>query len=180
MEIRNKPEIDVCFFPTREARIELSRPYGKLVVGKESLPAEVAGRKVITVGDFVTKVLNDAEVNPYLSIIDGKTMRNLYFGTKAEGDVVVNEAGVLRLSSMLKVKERIETGGGRIFVNGEEDMLAIPAILFSEDGDVVVYGQPKAGSVVVKVNRMIKWRVNDIFSKFLRRDCQPCAGSSHF
>lgn len=179
MEIRHKPEIDVCFFPTREPRIELSRPYGKLVVGKESLPSEVRGKRVITVGDFVTKILTDADITPHLSIVDGKTMRNLYLGTKAEGDVVMNEPGVLRLSSMLKVKERIETGG-RIFVNGEEDMLAIPAILFSEDGDVVVYGQPKAGSVVVKVNGMVKWRVNDIFSKFLRKECQPCAGSSHF
>ncbi len=178
MEVRYKPEIDLCFVPSKEARVELSRPYGTLIVGKEMLVNEIKSRRTITVGDFVTKVLEDAKEFPYLSVIDGKTMRNLTMKSRGEEEVIVNEAGILRLSAMLKVKEKIEHGGGRLFVEGEEDMLAIPAILFAQNGDLVVYGQPKAGSVVVKVDKMIKWRVMDIFSKFSRRSCQPCAGSS--
>gem|GEM_PF-163245 len=179
MEICNKPEVDICLVPTPQARVELSRPYGMLIVDKDCVVNVTKGRRIITVGDYVTKIFEDRNVKPFLSIIDGKTMRNKSMEDEQKGDEVIeNEAGILRLSSMEVVKRKIDGKGGRLFVKGEEDMLAIACILFANEGDTVVYGQPRAGSVVVIVDGMIKWRVKDILSKFERKECQTCAGSS--
>jgi uncharacterized protein (UPF0218 family) len=44
----------------------------------------------------------------------------------------------------------------RVFVYGEEDMLALPLFIMVPDGSVVLYGQPLEGMVIVKVNEDIR------------------------
>ena len=43
-----------------------------------------------------------------------------------------------------------------ILVDGEEDLLALPAIICSPSGSLVVYGQPHKGIVLVRVNERKK------------------------
>jgi len=52
-----------------------------------------------------------------------------------------------------------------LIVNGEEDLLALPAILACGDRGAVAYGQPKTGCVVVFVNKVIRDRVVNILEK---------------
>jgi uncharacterized protein (UPF0218 family) len=53
----------------------------------------------------------------------------------------------------------------RIFVYGEEDMLALPLFVMAPDGSVVIYGQPLKGMVIVKINRDIRQKAQDLICK---------------
>ena len=56
-------------------------------------------------------------------------------------------------------------------VRGEEDLLALPCMMYAEDGDIVVYGQPNAGAVLVEVNHFIKWKAWDLFHHMKVKKC---------
>jgi GTP-dependent dephospho-CoA kinase len=53
----------------------------------------------------------------------------------------------------------------RIFVYGEEDMLALPLFVMAPDGSVVIYGQPLKGMVIVKINKDIRQKAQDLIYK---------------
>ena len=53
----------------------------------------------------------------------------------------------------------------RIFVYGEEDMLALPLFVMAPDGSVVMYGQPLKGVVIVKINKDIRQKAQDLICK---------------
>ena len=53
----------------------------------------------------------------------------------------------------------------KIVINGEEDLLALPAVLFAPEGSFVVYGQPKEGVVVIKVTAEKKAEVKLIIDE---------------
>ena len=55
-----------------------------------------------------------------------------------------------------------------IFVDGEEDLLAIPAVLESPDNALVVYGQPSEGLVVVTVSPQTKSDVRKIMNRMTK------------
>lgn len=87
-------------------------------------------------------------------------------------EVITNEAGILRFSAMSKIKEIMYGREPRsLFVNGEDDMMVIPIILYGKNGDLVVYGQPNAGAVCLENWEGSRWRVMDIFSKFTAELC---------
>jgi len=50
-------------------------------------------------------------------------------------------------------------------VEGEEDLLAIPAILESPDKAIIVYGQPSEGLVVVTASPDIKREVREMMNR---------------
>jgi uncharacterized protein (UPF0218 family) len=52
-----------------------------------------------------------------------------------------------------------------IFVDGEEDLLAIPAILESPDNAFIVYGQPSQGLVVVTASSVTKHEVKEMMNR---------------
>ncbi len=43
-----------------------------------------------------------------------------------------------------------------IIVEGEEDLLTIPAVLLAPNRAIVIYGQPGTGAVVVNINEESK------------------------
>jgi hypothetical protein len=51
----------------------------------------------------------------------------------------------------------------RIVVEGEEDLLALVAIISSPEGSRVLYGQPMEGLVVVRVEKEIRARCKKFF-----------------
>jgi hypothetical protein len=53
-------------------------------------------------------------------------------------------------------------------IEGEEDLLALPAIMLAPLGAVVVYGLRNKGAVVVKVSEKLKENINKKYlSKFI-------------
>ena len=50
----------------------------------------------------------------------------------------------------------------RITVDGEEDLLVIPACIFAPENSVVMYGQPNEGLVIVTITPEIRAKVQKI------------------
>jgi uncharacterized protein (UPF0218 family) len=67
---------------------------------------------------------------------------------------VKNPAGTITDEAVSAV-ERALSGGERVglIVEGEEDLLALPAVLYAPLNSLVVYGQPYEGVVVVRVTQ---------------------------
>lgn len=134
---------------------------------------------IITVGDQVTKTAHTISLAPKLSIIDfyvnrkKKYSRLTEFNFKAEilHDIkcnglirVKNPAGMITeelISSVHKALRAVISEGRAhlIFVDGEEDLAGLPAVLLAPLGSVVLYGQPGKGIVAVEVNEKIKERL---------------------
>jgi hypothetical protein len=52
-----------------------------------------------------------------------------------------------------------------ILVEGEEDLLVLPAVFFLPLGGVVLYGLPKKGLVICNVNEKYKQLVKSLLKK---------------
>jgi len=162
---------------TEEMKERLREPIGELVTGRD--PDEVTERLkkiieeikppiVIAVGDYISSKLHQHNVKVDIYIVDGKVERiekpielvNLENIVES-----INEAGTISPSSSEKLHELIHSPEAWpiIFkVNGEEDLLALSAILSSPDNAVIVYGQPKKGAVLVKLDESIRRKMINI------------------
>lgn len=56
----------------------------------------------------------------------------------------------------------------RIFVCGEEDLLALPLFVMAPDGSVIMYGQPLRGMVIVRMNEEIRTTAKNLIHKIRR------------
>ena len=121
---------------------------------------------IISVGDALSKALVENKVFPKVIIIDNKTMRGPIEPFVAEGYELVrfrNDQGTISedawkvLAAAIKDKNRVQAT-----VEGEEDLLALVAILECPEGAFVVYGQPREGIVVVKVTSEKKVEIRRI------------------
>lgn len=174
MEVRDKYQVDLCFYLPKEVRKELSRPYGILFKSTEKLLKYIDSfERIITVGDVVTQELLKNGKRIFLSVIDGKTKRSIKSSMEFSNYIrVKNEPGVIRLSAMSCIKSALNSlSSSVIYVDGEEDLLVIPATLYGKEGDLIIYGQPNAGAVALEVCETTKWRVMNIFSKFTVKKC---------
>ncbi|MHA1730560.1 MAG: DUF359 domain-containing protein [Promethearchaeota archaeon] len=103
-------------------------------------------KKVVLVGDVVTDSCFRVGLHPDLAIVDGKTHRGYYQGKQGAFDdfkSVDNPAGEIRAEAWELVAALLE--GERsclLSVNGEEDLLAIPAIMEAPVPSIVAFGQP--------------------------------------
>lgn len=156
-------------------RSELAKPQGKLYRdGEEILKSveEIRDAKLVAyVGDVVTSSALKCGVRIDIAVVDGKTLRSRY-DVKVEGFEVLkarNPAGCIseELVETLKrsVKIALENKKVCVFVDGEEDLAAIPLIIFLPVGSVLIYGQPGEGIVVIKVDEKAKNRMFEIIEK---------------
>lgn len=156
----------------------MAKPYGILFTNNVELFHFLKSRKnsrIITVGDVVTKTVLDLNLTPLLSLVDGKTRRKFNIEKRTVMERVKNEAGLIRLSAISKIKELLEIDSGTskvVYVEGEEDLLVIPIVIYGKDGDIILYGQPYAGAVVLTIDDLIRRRVMEIFTKFRIVKCE--------
>ena len=94
---------------------------------------------------------------------------------------LINNPGTINIKTALKIKSTINEylkkphfakasrGGEKqlIVVIGEEDLLALPAILFAPLNSIVLYGQFDLGVVMVEVTEEKKKEVENILKKFI-------------
>jgi uncharacterized protein (UPF0218 family) len=57
----------------------------------------------------------------------------------------------------------------RIFVKGEEDLAALPAMMMAPVGSVIMYGQPDKGVILVRVTESKKAEIKDLFDIILEK-----------
>ena len=109
---------------------------------------EYEGAFLITVGDVVTMNTIKYWKKPNLAIMDLKTRRTIGIESLNNSfDVVINisnRPATLSIDVINRVSNaiRMALGGDNvlILVDGEEDLLAIPAVLMAPRGSVVLYG----------------------------------------
>lgn len=164
-------------------RSRLAKPLGVLYrmtpVDSESFATTVEkARMVITVGDRVTETVARLGRVPDVQIVDGKENRKKRTPPKVAHlslAKVKNPAGTITLEAMDGIREAFRgKKPARVLVEGEEDLLAIPAVIFAPLGAAVYYGQPGEGIVMLRVDEALKAR-NRALLKSMR---QPDATKS--
>ena len=65
---------------------------------------------------------------------------------------VVNPAGTITAKSQLILYDAVQDGKClAVIIDGEEDLLVLPLMVYMPFGSVIVYGQPREGMVVITV-----------------------------
>lgn len=158
---------------TPELRVKLKEPFGTLIQGsfdetmskmKEIIEKEKPPR-IISVGDVVSSNLHEHGINPQLTIIDNKSLRNQPMPETAKTEKtinVTNPQGTITKEAVKAIKEAIDRNEHtHIIVNGEEDLLTLIAVQYAPEKALVVYGQPYTGIVVVKVTHQKKAQIKE-------------------
>jgi len=148
-------------------REKLKKPQGILLKGSpnENIPKvkyivqQVNPRKIISVGDVVSHNLISNGIIPDLCIIDRKTLREKY-ETKILAELqlnIKNPAGLINLKSFDIIEDALKSNKKTLLlVDGEEDLLTIPAVILAPKNSIILYGQPNEGMVVIKVKNSKK------------------------
>ncbi len=150
--------MDTVYTPSQADREQLRQPRGDVVQGRE-LFEELQNRsstRVIAVGDRVSLDLVDWGVPPDIAVVDGKIQREAIDEDRIDGipaDVQVaaeNPAGQVTREAWTAVREAVaRTCRTRLVIDGEEDLLALPAVLYAEPDALIVYGQRETGAVIL-------------------------------
>lgn len=153
-------------------REQLKIPLGLLIpdskTSKENILQQIpTGTFLITVGDATTEKIQGYGIIPSLQIIDAQEKRVKREPPKSEKISTnlscKNPAGEITEQSIVKIKQAMKSKTPvRILVDGEEDLLVIPACIFAPENAIIMYGQPNEGLVVVKVNEAIKKKTKSI------------------
>src|SRR3989344_636538 len=169
-------------------RSRLQKPLGLHLTGSENIRhdipaalkeviADVSPPMVITIGDEVTTMCNGEGIRMDIAVVDFKVKREKkykkladhLFADKHERVVLKgeNKAGMIEHKMMSDVDEAIEgvlkDGKQRVMVvRGEEDLVAIPAVLLAPLESVVVYGQPNRGVGVMVASEEKKKQIIEI------------------
>jgi len=173
----------IVYSVTPELRLKLKEPFGMLICGSfaetmgkmENIVKQEKPPKIISVGDTVSQNFHENQMTPHLSITDNKRMRRRTKSRVFAGKSVVrvkNPQGTITDEAITAIREALESDEHvHIIVDGEEDLLAIIAVLYAPENSLVVYGQPCEGIVVVKVTSEKKAGAKEILKsmKTLRK-----------
>jgi uncharacterized protein (UPF0218 family) len=78
---------------------------------------------------------------------------------------VNNPKGTITKEAILAIKEALEKKQHtHIVVEGEEDLLTLIAVIYAPENAYVVYGQPHAGIVIVKVTNESKVQAQEFLN----------------
>ena len=115
---------------------------------------------IITVGDRTTEKMINFGLIPSLQIIDGLEKREKREPPKLSNATeltVDNPAAEITSQSIAMIKKAFTLQNPvRLFVNGEEDLLVLPACIHAPENAVVLYGQPNQGLVIVRITPEIR------------------------
>ena len=147
-------------------RAELGAGRYTLCRSKRSIMKAIGRNKEIyAVGDVTVKTLLSCGYMPKLSIFDNSTAR-----AKADFPLIkekfprplriLNPPGKITKGLFNLIERSIKRGDyAAIEVKGEEDLAAMPCIIFASNGSIVAYGLRGKGMSIIKIDRRIKARV---------------------
>jgi pantetheine-phosphate adenylyltransferase len=155
----------------------LQKPLGKIY---KSVGAILESPKkplmVIAVGDIIVDSLLKSGIDPDVKIIDFRSRRkrtDLFAKRQSfkKGPSLINNPGTINLKTSEIIKEKIESALYKknkswVVVEGEEDLLALPAILFAPLNSLVLYGHWQLGIIAVKIDEKIKKKAREILNFF--------------
>ncbi len=156
---------------TEELRQALKEPYGELLTGPEqkivarinAIMSSQRPKRVVSVGDNVSRLLNRHKVRTNLRVIDNREMREPaepYSHAAKNIFKVANPAGVIEDAVWPTVTDALKKSDSLLIVDGEEDLLTLVAVALSPLGSLIVYGQPGRGVVALTVDKVAKGKVD--------------------
>lgn len=160
-------------------REELGKPLGKVLTAMDVKRLLRSETFRVTVGDIATKTFLDAGTRPFLAIIDGKVGRKPFRevvdrlqsekASPFKARAVKSGPGYISKEAVKAI--RGGKGGGThprvLLIDGEEDLLVLPAVIHAPIGAVVYYGQPGEGLVEVVVTPAKKKEARALIAQFL-------------
>ncbi|WP_435359621.1 GTP-dependent dephospho-CoA kinase family protein [Haloarchaeobius sp. DFWS5] len=165
------PDGTVLLTLPRELRSAFKDPMGPVETDAEILLADVDG-PLVAVGDIVTYHLVRAGRDPDVALVDEQTKRervedDVRETVAVEPDVrVPNPAGTLTEELVVALRDALASEGPTtVFVDGEEDLAVLPAVLAAPVGGSVVYGQPDVGMVHVQVTAAGQAEIRDLIER---------------
>lgn len=154
-------------------RESLKKPMGLLLKDSETSKDHILktipkGAFLITVGDATTEKMIKFGLDPSLQIVDSMEKRNKReppLGNVKTVHRCSNPPAEITTESIESIKKALgEEPPVRILVDGEEDLLVIPAVLHAPKNSVVMYGQPNEGLVIVVVTQEIREKAQKIMN----------------
>ncbi len=148
-------------------------PMGPIETDAEVLAGDVTG-PLVAVGDVVSYHFERIGHTPDVAVVDGLTERDavdpevadVLGASGARRVEAVNPAAALSESMLRALREAVESEEPvAIDVDGEEDLVALPAIVLAPEGASVVYGQPGEGMVHVRVDEEVRERARDLLER---------------
>ncbi len=146
----------------------LKKPLGRLYASPSFL-RKIKNKRIITVGDESTLVLLSKGIKPHLAVFDFKIKRRKI--TKKKRSILLssfknirnykNRKGTLS-DYLLRDAGKLIREGGAILIDGEEDLTALAFILNAGEKNVVVYGQPEKGMVLVLPTKRTKNKIRKL------------------
>jgi hypothetical protein len=162
---------------TDRLRAALKLPLGTLIPNEERTKGRIGpllSRPLVLVGDVTASVMTKMGFVPDLIFVDNHTKRGkeipTLMVTPGKTIKVRNEAGVIGPELLKAITETIRDitlqdevqGPILIEVDGEEDLATLACLDLLPKGGTVVYGQPDAGLVIVKVDPSVKKKVKEM------------------
>ncbi|MEK7570872.1 MAG: pantetheine-phosphate adenylyltransferase [Patescibacteria group bacterium] len=155
-----------------ELRETLAHPIGRVFSDMQAVVKAYPDSLFVSVGDIVSDSLREEGTTPAIQVIDLKTRRHaLEKADHHEGLTAQNPAGTITAEAVQAYKAALEKYMASqvtqtVIVTGEEDLLALPAILLAPLQTVVLYGQYEQGVVVNEVTEEMKKKVINLLKKF--------------
>ncbi|MEM3597265.1 MAG: DUF359 domain-containing protein [Candidatus Bathyarchaeia archaeon] len=166
--------MDFAYILTPELRVKLKKPLGMLIQGsfnettariKSMIECEKPPA-IISVGDTVSRNLVENGILPKLAIVDNRVMRKKTqpINLPVEKEMsTVNPAGTITEGAIRAIREALNCATNvKIFVDGEEDLLTLVAVLYAPENSFVIYGQPHQGAVLIKVTQEKRKEIEEI------------------
>ncbi|MEM1938800.1 MAG: DUF359 domain-containing protein [Acidilobaceae archaeon] len=138
-----------------KVRVDFTPPWGPVFSGALSISGWVNG--LVCVGDYVSRLCLESSIGNLILVFDGVTRRSdllepLGVPSGFSFYRVSNIRGTISLEAYALICGLLsrDTVRAAILVDGEEDMLALPAIACLKPGWAVVYGIPGVGACIVE------------------------------
>ncbi len=152
---------------TRKAWERMQEKIGLLITGEIPEPYKILKKmlkeeKVIAIGDVVVENLLKVGIEPVMIIVDGKSMRKER-KTEMECEITVKNP---QSEITEELMDAVKKGYERIFVEGEEDLASLPAILYADENTLIVYGEPSQGIMVIRPTKENKRKVEETLRLF--------------
>jgi GTP-dependent dephospho-CoA kinase len=166
---------------TESLRERLKAPLGRLISGTSSECNQALKRvfeverpqMLILVGDTISRNAVQFGIRPDVIVIDQRELRGEAVEFNHEKKHVfraINEPATINLLAWQAISEAVERRDAVVIIDGEEDLLALVAILAAPIGSIVAYGQPGSGIVVVRISDAEKEEISALVHQMIKAD----------
>lgn len=145
-----------------ETKKILKEPLGKIITQEQ---IKKLNKKIISVGDVCTLSLIKNNIMTDVAVFDFKTKRQEI--GKEEREILLKSAKYIEIqnptgqlnSQIVKNARKYIDQKINIKIDGEEDLTALAFILELKEDEVLLYGQPNVGIVIVEKDEQLKERI---------------------